>query len=208
MIYNADEQSNPFGFDPDCDRFVPGFGDVNADFHVVGDNPGVHGGVTSGFPFTETEGAKRLQGALVRGGLLRKAGCPPTIGSTYLSYLDLCVSDGTPTSAADTVGETFAVAEIRAITAHILLPVGKRATRWVFEHMTARASDDLDMRSLHATESIGSGWLVVPIAEPESWADDEKRELGAALTELRDRDYRRQADLGRLAGGSGSYYVR
>jgi len=37
---------------PDCESFVPGYGDANADFHVVGDHPGVHGGVDAGIPFT------------------------------------------------------------------------------------------------------------------------------------------------------------
>lgn len=102
MTYVSDGEFNPFGFDPDCERFVPGFGDVEADFHVIGDHPGIHGGVTAGVPFTETDGASRLQRALLRGGLLQKTGTPPTVDSTYLSYLHPSVPDRTP-SAEDYV---------------------------------------------------------------------------------------------------------
>jgi len=208
VTYVADEQSNPFGFEPDCERFVPGFGDVEADFHVIGDHPGVHGGTTSGIPFTETPGAEALQRALLRGGLVHKTGTPPEENGTYFSYLHLCVPEGTPTEAEYTHYESFLEAEVRAIVAHVLLPVGERATRWVLDNMTTRSSDDIDMSALHATEIVNGGWLVMPIAEPASWTGDEGRELGDALQELQARDYRREADLGRLVGGDDPYYVR
>lgn len=208
VTYVSDVQSNPFGFRPDCERFALGYGDVGADFHVIGDHPGVHGGITSGVPFTETNGATRLQRALLRGGLLRKTGIPPTVGATYLSYLHPCVPEGEPTDEEYVDQETFAEAETRAITAHVLLPVGERATRWVFERMTTRPSAGLDMDRLHATEIVGSGWLVIPISDPNAWEDSEGRELSEALGDLQERDYRREADLGRLAGGGGPYYVR
>ena len=208
MTYVSDAAFNPFGFDPDGERFVPGFGDVEADFHVIGDHPGVHGGVTAGVPFTETDGARRLQRALLRGGLLQKTGTPPTVDATYLSYLHPSVPDRTPTAEDYAREETFIEAEVRAIAAHVLLPVGERATRWVLENMTTRSSDDIDMAPLHATEIIGSGWLVMPIADPETWDEDDGKQLSDALTELQKQDYRREADLGRLAGGGGPYYVR
>lgn len=208
MTYVSDAEFNPFGVDPDCERSVPGFGDVEADFHVIGDHPGVHGGVTTGIPFTEADDARRLQDALLRGGLLRKTGGPPTVESTYLSYLHPCVPAASPEDEDYRSQETFLEAEVRAIAAHVLLPVGERATRWVLEHMTTEPSDDLDMGALHATEIVGSGWLVMPIADPETWDEDDERALSDALTELQRQDYRREADLGRLSGGGEPYYVR
>mgnify|MGYP002760407047 CR=1 FL=1 len=44
----TDRTSNPFGMHPPCEQFVPGYGDANAAFHVVGDHPGAHGGVDTG----------------------------------------------------------------------------------------------------------------------------------------------------------------
>ncbi|WP_148290917.1 uracil-DNA glycosylase family protein [Halorhabdus tiamatea] len=208
MTYVSDAEFNPFGFDPDGERFVPGFGDVEADFQVIGDHPGIHGGVTTSVPFTETDGANRLQDALLRGGLLRKTGAPPTVDSTYLSYLHPCVPESSPGDDDYRRQGTFIEAEVRAIAAHVLLPVGERATRWVLENMTTEPTDDIDMAALHATEIVGSGWLVMPIADPETWGEDDRRELSDALIELQEQDYRREADLGRLAGGGGPYYVR
>ncbi|MFB6201190.1 MAG: uracil-DNA glycosylase family protein [Halorhabdus sp.] len=208
MTYVADEETNPFGYRPDCERFVPGYGDIEADFHVIGDRPGVHGGITTGIPFTETPAADRLQRALVRGGLLHKQGTPPTVAGTYFSYVHLCVPDDPPTPADYDRYEPYLEASVRAIAAHVLVPVGERATRWVFEHMTTRSTDDIDMDALHATEVVTGGWLVMPVADPSTWDDDHGRALSEALTALQQRDYRREADLGRLVGGDEPYYVR
>ena len=65
----TDRTKNPFGMRPSCDRYVPGYGDANADFHVIGDHPRVHGGLSSGVPFTNEAGL-RLQRALRDGGIL------------------------------------------------------------------------------------------------------------------------------------------
>ena len=46
--------------EPGCERLVPGYGDANADFHVIGDHSDVHGGVETGVPFTETTASDRL----------------------------------------------------------------------------------------------------------------------------------------------------
>ncbi|WP_181686127.1 uracil-DNA glycosylase family protein [Halorhabdus salina] len=208
MTYVSREESNPFGFRPDCDRFVPGFGDVAADFHVIGDHPGVHGGVSTGIPFTETGGSERLQRALLRGDLLHTTGSTPDVNATYLSYLHPCVPEGTLSEENYRRAATFVESEVRAITAHVLLPVGERATRWVFEHMTTQPTDDIDMDALHATEVLGSGWLVYPTADPDGWSDGDGRKLGEALLALQEQDYRREADLGRLVGGDDPYFVR
>ena len=58
-------QSNPFGLSPSCESFVPGYGDANADFHVVGDHPGVHGGCETGIPFTGSRTGERDRKSVV-----------------------------------------------------------------------------------------------------------------------------------------------
>ncbi len=204
----ASSLSNPFGFDPGCDPFVPGYGDANAHFHVVGDHPGIHGGAETGVPFTGSEGGERLQRALAEAGLIEAAGTPPDVGQTYFSYLDPCVHDGEPTQADYDAVEPVFDSELRAITAHVLLPVGERATRHVFAVATAESPDDVDLDRLHATEVLGSGWLVYPIAEPAEWRDKDESDLVAALRELQETDYRREADLGRFGPTGESYLVR
>jgi len=200
-------QHNPFGFDAPCEPFVPGYGDANAHFHVIGDHPGVHGGVSSGIPFTDNVAGERLQRALVEAGLLAEAGTPPTVEKTYLSYLYMCGGDP-PTDADYDDLEPLFDTELRAITAHVLLPVGERATRHVFANATSEPTDSIDMDTLHAKEVLGSGWLVYPIKEPAAWTDDEEDALVDALTALLETDYRREADLGRFMPGEDPYLVR
>jgi len=205
----TDRDSNPFDMQPACDQFVPGYGDVNAHFHVIGDHPGVHGGTDSGIPFTDTPGADRLQRALVAGGLLRAAGTPPAVDRTYLSYRHMCVPepDEPPDEADYDRLEAFFDAELRAITAHVLLPVGVPTIRHVLRNYTAEPTPE-DPAALHATEIRGSGFLVVPIADPTDWTDEDERRLVTALKELQATDYRREADLGRFLPGGDPYFVR
>lgn len=204
----AESPFNPFGFDPGCEPFVPGYGDANAHFHVIGDHPGVHGGLESGVPFTGSESGERLQRALAAGGLLEATGTPPTVDKTYFSYLYVCATDGEPTDDDYADLEPLFDSELRAITAHVLLPVGERATRHVFAIATAEEADEVDMDSLHATEVVGSGWLVYPIKEPTLWTDSDESVLVDALVALRATDYRREADLGRFGPTGETYHVR
>ncbi len=192
---------------PSCDRYVPGYGDANADFHVIGDHPGVHGGCDTGVPFTNAAGLS-LQRALAAAGLIEQSGERPTVNGTFLSYLHQCVPDGEPTEHAYTDMERFFDAELRAIAAHVLLPVGTRATRHVLETYTARSADGSTLAQRHAQEIRGSGFLVCPILDPHKWTDDEKERLIDSLSELRASDYYRQADLGRFLPTDEPYHVR
>jgi uracil-DNA glycosylase family 4 len=204
----TDRTSNPFDMRPSCDRFVPGYGDANADFHVIGDHPGIHGGVETGVPFTNDAG-KRLQLALEDGGLLKTTGDEPTVDKAFMSYLHMCVPDGTPTKADYTDMERFFDAELRAIAAHVLLPVGAVATKHVLNNYTAVGwKTDIDMERLHGTEVRGSGFLVVPIKDPLEWDDDDHDELVAGLLTLQSTDFRRESDLGRFMPGGDPYLVR
>ncbi|GAA0263860.1 uracil-DNA glycosylase family protein [Halobacterium noricense] len=201
----TDRTSNPFGMQPPCESFVPGYGDANADFHVVGDHPGVHGGGDTGVPFTGTPGAERFHGALTAAGLLDDDGEPVEL---FLSYLHAGVPEGEPTARGYTEMEPFFDAELRAITAHVLLPVGERATRHVLETYTAIVADEVDLAAVHGEELHGSGWLVVPALDPGEWTADEEAAYVDALRDLRATDYHREADLGRFLVGSESYRVR
>ncbi|GAB3423919.1 uracil-DNA glycosylase family protein [Haloparvum alkalitolerans] len=233
----TDRLSNPFGMSPPCEQFVPGYGDANADFHVVGDHPGVHGGLDRGVPFTGEPWSAAFLEALREGGLLANtdqdsvAGTEPTerepdapepaadgsgdaapfaVAKTFLSYRHMCLpEDGDPTADAYDDMERFFDAELRAIAAHVLLPVGARATAHVLETYTAQAHKTaVDMDALHGTEIRGSGFLVVPIKEPADWTGDDADRLVEGLRTLQRTDYRRETDLGRFIAGSDPYLVR
>jgi uracil-DNA glycosylase family 4 len=205
----TDRTKNPFGMRPDCARFVPGYGDANAHFHVVGDHPGVHGGADTGVPFTNAAGY-RLQAALEAAGLLETVGDEPRVDRTYLSYLHMCVpEEGGPTEAGYTEMERYLDAELRAIAAHVLIPVGTRATAYVLRNHTARSVvDPPDVAALHGRELRGSGFLVVPVLDPAEWTDSDHDRLVSGLRELQRTDYRREVDLGRFLAGDQPYHVR
>jgi uracil-DNA glycosylase len=203
----TDRTSNPFGMRPPCERFVPGYGDANAAFHLVGDHPAVHGGHDTGVPFTNAAG-RRLLAVFADAGFIEDPDADaPVLGELFLSYLHLCADEPTPESYADC--ERFFDAELRAIGAHVLLPVGERATDHVIRTYTARTPQrPLDMETLHASELRGSGWLVVPIADPADWEDSHAERLEQSLETLLATDYRREADLGRFMPDDQPYLVR
>ena len=230
----TDRTNNPFGMRPPCEQYVPGYGDANAVFHVVGDHPGVHGGTPTadggvvadastdevrdsadasdldgvGVPFTNAAGL-RLQRALAEAGLLADPGTRPRAPETFLSYLHMCVVDGTPTDREYSEMERYFDAELRAIAAHVLLPVGERATRHVVEEYTAQVGKvEFDMAALHGTEIRGSGFLVYPVRDPSEWEADDDERLVEALRTLRATDFRREVDLGRFLPGGDTYRVR
>jgi uracil-DNA glycosylase len=211
--YVSEATQNPFGFSPPCDRAVCGYGDVDADFHVIGDHPGVHGGVDSGIPFAGQPWSDRFFETLYQAGLLRDA--DPTAETvadsrTFFSYLHMCdPGDGEPDADSYAQMEPFFDAELRAITAHVLLPVGPTATAHVLRNYTARVpSDPPAMEKRHAEELRGSGWLIIPVKSPDRWDDSDGDRLVARIGALDGPDYEQISDLGRFIPGSDPYLVR
>ncbi len=204
----------PYGCADDDRSAVFGFGDVNADFHVIGDHPGVHGGTTTGVPFTDGESLDRFLAVLESVGLLERTPSemyPIASSNCFLSYLYMCcLPPGTePTVEEYARLERFFDAELRAINAHILLPVGDRPLEHVLREYTTQSHKlDADSQVLHASEVRGRGALVVPIADPSDWTDNEPRALKDRLTSILGRDYRQMADLGRFEPTSEPYFVR
>lgn len=216
----TDRTSNPFGMQPPCEGSdldgqvdaVYGYGDANADFHLIGDYPAVHGGERRGIPFTDTDSGERLLSVFSEAGFVESGDdSDPRVSNLFSSYLHLCCLPGSerPTDSQYARLEPFFDAELRAIAAHVLLPVGERATRHVFESYTARPSDgSLDMAALHASELRGSGFLVVPVLEPAEWDDDHREALLDRLRALLARDYRQASELGRFVATQDQYLVR
>ena len=215
----TDRTSNPFGMSPPCEspcapeiEAVFGYGDANADFHVIGDHPAIHGGVTTGVPFTGSPTGEAIQQALFETGFASEPyRDEPEIENCFLSYLHLCCPpDGREPSGKEYGDmERFFDAELRAIAAHVLLPVGARAMEYVIEHYTAqRERIEIDMDALHASEIRGSGFLVVPVQEPTDWEEGDGQRLIDFLLAIRGSDYRRTADLSRFLGSDDLYFVR
>ncbi|USZ72363.1 uracil-DNA glycosylase family protein [Natronosalvus halobius] len=196
----TDRTSNPFGMRPPFQRHDPGnvpavfgYGDANADFHLIGDHPGVHGGETTAIPFTEREASERLLDVFRAVGFVSGPARKPAFSNFFADYLHMCTLPGgrPPTRDEYDELERYFDAELRAINAHILLPVGAKATDHVLqEYTTQRRRIDLDMPALHATEIRGRGFMVVPILDPAEWEAEDRERLLERLEAILDSDYR------------------
>ncbi|MFB6211881.1 MAG: uracil-DNA glycosylase family protein [Halobacteriales archaeon] len=222
-MYNVtDEVSNPFGMRPPCPcecgpdtdrRAVFGYGDANADFHVIGNHHGVHGGAERGIPFTGRPAGERVLDVLEATNFLYgRDRVEPKLANAFCSYLYLCCvpAETPPTEAQYAKFEPFFDAELRAIAAHVLLPVGQRATAHVLQQYTARPvdGDGPDMTVLHADLLHGSGFLVLPMADPAHWTDSDQTAIIEAIRDLKTTDYHQEADLGRFGPDGTPYRVR
>ncbi|MBZ6495899.1 uracil-DNA glycosylase family protein [Natrinema longum] len=206
----TDRTSNPFGLRPPFDRSDPddrtavfGYGDANADFHVIGDHPGVHGGASTGVPFTELEDGLAVQDVLREVGFASGPWDAPSLENCFWSYIHMCtLPDGrAPTDEEYADLERFFDAELRAINAHVLLPVGARATDHVLrEYTTQRHRIDLDMASLHARDVRGRGFLVVPINAPVEWVEGDREAIVSRLEALLASDYRQTKGVATTVG--------
>lgn len=192
------------GTEPERATAAYGYGDANADFHVVGDRPGVHGGETTGVPFTETVAGRRLQRVVYDAGLASEPySDEPTLSNIFLSYVYMPTrrNGNAPTQAEYDDLERFFDAELRAINAHILLPVGERATEHVLrEYTTQLGKVDLDVRSLHAAQLRGRGFLVVPIRDPAEWESGDETVLIETLEAILASDYRQTKGVATTVG--------
>lgn len=193
-------------------RAVHGYGDANAGFHLIGDHPGRYGGLTTGVPFTETDAGEHLQSVFSEVGFLAtEYDDEPKATDLFMSYLYACVTpEGRPPTEREYAElERFFDAELRAISADVLMPVGERATEHVLEAYSAQAHKlDSNMAALHGTHVRGRGFLIVPIREPTEWEAGDRERLVESIRALLDTGYEQLADLGRFVATNEPYWVR
>ena len=97
--------------------------------------------------------------------------------------------------------ERYFDAELRAINAHILLPVGERATDHVLtKYTTQRGKLDLEMETLHAREIRGRGFMVGPIRNPTEWDEGERETILETIESILASDYRQTKGVATTVG--------
>lgn len=195
-------RSNPFGMDEDC-RNCPaladcrtaiahGYGDVAADFLVVGERPGPRADVT-GVPFAGEDEPSPLQRVLGRLGLCALTSDParPDLANVYLTNLTRCRHpDREPTAEEIEACEPYLDAEVRMINPEILIPVGQRALERITSEYTTLDPDDLDIADRHTETIRGRGFELVPMRDPRGASDDAIDEWVEAFASLMASDYR------------------
>jgi len=194
MDAEQDAVANPFGMDEGCQncpdlcetrsRVVHGYGDVGAEFVVVGEAPSAPADET-GIPFAEGPVLPLLE----RIGLCDCSGDRPVPQNAYLTYLTRCRHPGRgPSDEEVTSCEPYLNAEIRMINPEIILPVSERVLRALAFEYTTRSADEFDIDRDHATSIRGRGFELVPL-HPDP--DESQREAFVGhMDDLMDRDYR------------------
>ena len=183
---------------------ICGYGDPSADFHLIGDHAGIHGGTDTHVPFTSSPVGRQIQGLLFDLGFLASPYADrPIVTNLYMNYLYMCpVSPSDrPTRPQYLDHDRFFDAELRAVNAHILLPVGRRATDRVLEaYTTQRRKVPHSMRERHALEVRGRGFLVVPVLDPRAWRAGDRRQIRTTLERILASDYRQTKGVATLVG--------
>ena len=203
MDANQTSFLNPFGMDPDCEncpglrdcreRVVHGYGDVGAEFLVVGDRP-TAAAERNGVPFTGSDGGERVQSIFGDLGFVRSPpdATEPDVQNVFFTNLTRCRHpQREPTDEEVTTCEPFLNAEIRMINPQIIVPVGGRVLRELAVAYTTRSPESFDIDTEHATTIRGRGFELVPMRDPAEMTDAEATAFRDHLREnVLSRDYR------------------
>jgi uracil-DNA glycosylase family 4 len=202
MDANQRTLANPYGMDEDCrncaglcdvrERVVHGYGDVDADFVLVGEAPNAAVERT-GVPFTGDEAGERVQDVLGNLGLNNSLPTceEPELDNVFLTYLARCRHpDRTPTDAEVATCEPFLNADIRVINPEILVPVGERALHELGREYTTTPVAELDIEAHHAEPIRGRGFELVPMIDPTVMTDEQQETFIVNVLDLMAGDYR------------------
>ncbi|QPV63113.1 uracil-DNA glycosylase [Halosimplex litoreum] len=214
MDARQDELSNPFGMDTECtncpelvetrERIVHGYGDVGADFVVVGDQPSVAADET-GVPFAGDQSL--VWDILDRVGLVEgdPGAAEPEPDEVFLTYVTRCRHpDRVATDEEVTACEAYRSSELRMINPEIIVPVGQRAIEALAFQYTTKSEDELDVRELHATTMRGRGFELVPMLDPADQTPEQTEAFVEHFAELLGTDYRQtKGRQGSLETGRG-----
>ena len=203
MDANQQEFRNPFGMDADCEncpglceereRVVHGYGDVGAEFLVVGTGP-TAAAEANGVPLTGAGGGERVQSIFADLGFVRSSpdAAEPDVQNVFFTGLTRCRHpDREPADREIDTCEPFLNAEIRMINPQIIVPVGERALRELAVEYTTRRPESFDVDAEHATTIRGRGFELVPMKEPASMTDAEDEAFREHMRDnVLSRDYR------------------
>ena len=213
MDARQDETANPFGMDEDCrqcpelcetrSQVVHGYGDVGADFVVIGPEPSA-GADETGVPFTGED--RLVLEVLSRVGLVEDpATDEPEVDDVFLSYVTRCHHpDRAATDEEVRNCEGYRSSELRMINPEIIVPVGGRALSALAFQYTTKSADDLDVAELHASTVRGRGFELLPMLSPVDQTAAETEAFVERFADLLGTDYRQtKGRQGSLESGRG-----
>ena len=200
MDANQESMSNPFGMDEQCqncpalcetrEHVVHGYGDVGAEFVVLGDAPSA-GADASGIPFTG-ERERELLDILVAVDMVDDPDAEePELKNTFLTYVTRCRHPDREATDEEVVNcEPYLNSEIRMINPELLLPVGQRPLEELAFEYTTLSEDELDVEERHATTIRGRGFEILPMIPPAEQTDEQRTAFLDHFSEVLGQDYR------------------
>lgn len=200
MDANQESMSNPFGMDEQCqncpelcdtrETVVHGYGDVGAEFVVLGDSPAA-GTDESGIPFTD-ERERELLDILDAVDMVEDPDADePELKNTFLTYVTRCRHPERSATDEEVVNcEPYLNSEIRMINPEILLPVGQRPLEELAFEYTTLSEDELDIEERHATTIRGRGFEILPMIPPAEQTDEERTDFLDHFSDVLGQDYR------------------
>lgn len=200
MDARQESTSNPFGMDEQCENcpdlcesrttIAHGYGDVGADFVVLGGSPS-DAADEAGIPFLG-EHERGVLDMLASVDMVEDPDAmEPILSNAFLTYTARCRHpDRDPTDREVQNCEPYFNSEIRMINPEILILVGQRALdELAFEYTTCSA-DELDVEERHATTIRGRGFEIIPMISPAEQTDEQRTAFLEHFSETLGRDYR------------------
>jgi len=200
MDANQETKANPFGMDEQCqncpelcesrENVVHGYGDVGAEFIVLGDSPGP-GTDESGVPFTD-ERERELLDILAAVDMIDDPDAEePKLKNAFLTYVTRCRHPDREATDEEVVNcEPYLNSEIRMINPELLLPVGQRSLEELAFEYTTLSADELDIEERHATTIRGRGFEILPMLPPTEQTDEEREAFLDHFSDVLGQDYR------------------
>lgn len=199
---DADQKStaNPFGMDEQCrncpelcevrTEVVHGYGDVGAEFLVIGDAPSAAADKAR-IPFVGPDERGVLDILAAVGMCADADATPPELSNVYLTYVARCRHpDREPTDEEVRNCEPYLNSEVRMINPEIIVPVGQRPLNELAFEYTTLSRDELDVADRHATTIRGRGFEIMPMISPAEQSEAQREAFLEHLSETLGRDYR------------------
>jgi uracil-DNA glycosylase family 4 len=200
MDADQGSMSNPFGMDEECqncpdlcetrETVVHGYGDVGAEFLVLGDSPSQRAD-TCGLPFTGDR-ERELLDILAAVDMVEDPDADePELDNAFLTYVTRCHHPDREATETEVQNcELYLNSEIRMINPEILLPVGQRPLEELAFEYTTLSKDELDIDERHATTIRGRGFEILPMLSPVEQTDDERAAFLDHFSDVLGQDYR------------------
>jgi uracil-DNA glycosylase family 4 len=199
---DADQESlsNPYGMDEECtncpdlcetrENVVHGYGDVGAEFLVLGETPSAAAD-EAGLPFVG-DAERELLDILDAVDLVDDPDADrPQFDNVYLTYVTRCHHpDRGATDDEIRNCEPYLNSEVRMINPELLLPVGQAALDALAFEYTTLSEDELNVEDRHATTIRGRGFELLPMVEPWEQTDEQRDAFLEHFSETLGRDYR------------------